>query len=49
MAVIPRARLADVLTAVDAVAKKEAEMRARLGRGETLADILNLRPLIDPA
>ena len=49
VAVIPRARLADVLTAVDAVAKKEAEMRARLERGETLADILNLRPLIDPA
>jgi len=49
VAVIPRARLADIMTAVDTVAKKEAEMRARMERGESLADILGLRPLIYPA
>ena len=49
VAVIPRARLDDVLLALDAVAKKEADMRARLQRGEVLADILNLRTLIYPA
>lgn len=48
VAVVPRARLAEVLGAVDAVAKKEAEMRARMQRGETLADILGLRALIYP-
>ena len=49
VSVIPRARLDDVLLALDAVAKKEADMRARLQRGEVLADILNLRTLIYPA
>jgi len=49
VAVVPRARLAQVLGAVDAVAKKEAEMRARMQRGEALADILGLRALIYPA
>ncbi|HYM70061.1 MAG TPA: RraA family protein, partial [bacterium] len=48
VAVIPRARLAQVLGAVDAVAKKEAEMRARMQRGEVLADILGMRALIYP-
>ena len=49
VSVIPRARLDDVLLALDAVAKKEADIRARLQRGEVLADILNLRTLIYPA
>jgi 4-hydroxy-4-methyl-2-oxoglutarate aldolase len=48
VAVIPRARLAEVLAAVDVVAKKEAEMRARMQRGEALADILGMRALIYP-
>jgi len=48
VAVIPRARLTQVLAALDVVAKKEAEMRARMQRGETLADILGMRALIYP-
>jgi len=48
VAVIPRARLAEVLAAVDVVAKKEAEMRAGMQRGEVLADILGMRAIIYP-
>lgn len=49
VAVIPRSRLSEVLRSVDAVAAKEADMRARMRRGEVLADIINMRALIYPA
>jgi regulator of RNase E activity RraA len=46
--VVPRARLADVVAAVKAVAAKEADIRARMERGEHIADILGMRGLIYP-
>jgi regulator of RNase E activity RraA len=48
VAVVPRARLADVVAAVQGVARKEAEIRARMNGGERLADILGMRGLIYP-
>ncbi|MDR7419892.1 MAG: RraA family protein [Armatimonadota bacterium] len=48
VAVIPRARLTEVLQAVAAVEQKEADIRRRMDQGERLADILGMRALIDP-
>jgi len=46
--VIPRARLADVVAAVQAVERKEADLRTRMARGEGLADMLGMTPIIYP-
>lgn len=46
--VIPRGRLADVTEAVQAVARKEADIRARIQSGERIADILGMTGLIYP-
>jgi regulator of RNase E activity RraA len=48
VAVIPRAHLAEVVAAVQAVAKKEADIRQRMQRGERIADILSMTALIYP-
>jgi 4-hydroxy-4-methyl-2-oxoglutarate aldolase len=46
--VVPRVRLAAVVAAVQAVERKEADLRARLGRGEGLAEMLGMMPIIYP-
>jgi 4-hydroxy-4-methyl-2-oxoglutarate aldolase len=48
VAVIPRARLAEVVAAVQAVERKEADLRARMGRGEGLAEMLGMTGIIYP-
>jgi len=48
VAVVPRANLAEVVAAVGAVGKKEAEIRARMAKGERVADIIAMRSLIYP-
>jgi 4-hydroxy-4-methyl-2-oxoglutarate aldolase len=48
VAVIPRAQLAEAVAAVQAVAKKEAEIRSRMQRGERVADIIGMTALIYP-
>lgn len=46
--VVPRARLAVVAAAVQAIEQKEADLRARMGRGEALAEMIGMLPLIYP-
>jgi 4-hydroxy-4-methyl-2-oxoglutarate aldolase len=46
--VVPRARLAGVVAAVQAVERKEADLRARMGRGEGLAEMLGMTAIIYP-
>lgn len=46
--VVPRPRLQDVMAAVQSVARKEADIRDRIARGERLADILGMTSLIYP-
>ncbi len=46
--VIPRSTLAVAVDAVRAVGKKEADLRARMGQGERIADILGMRGVIYP-
>ncbi len=46
--VVPRLRLAEVVAAVQAVGRKEADLRARMQRGERLAEILGMTALIYP-
>ncbi|HEV2284004.1 MAG TPA: RraA family protein [bacterium] len=46
--VVPRARLAAVVAAVQAIEKKEADLRARMGRGEGLAEMIGMLPIIYP-
>lgn len=46
--VVPRADLADVVAAVQEVERKEADFRARMGRGERLADMLAMKAIIYP-
>lgn len=46
--IVPRAQLAAVLDAVGAVARKEADIRARIARGERIADILGMTAVIYP-
>lgn len=48
VAVIPREHLTQALAAVEAVAKKEADIRQRMLRGERLADILGMSAAIYP-
>ncbi len=48
VAIIPRAQLADVVMAVRAVAKKEAELRTRMQQGERVADIIGMTSVIYP-
>jgi 4-hydroxy-4-methyl-2-oxoglutarate aldolase len=48
IAVIPRANLADVVAAVRGVSKKEADIRARMAKGERVADIIAMRAQIYP-
>ena len=46
--VVPRARLAAVVAAVRAIEQKEADLRARMGRGEGLAEMIGMLPIIYP-
>jgi regulator of RNase E activity RraA len=46
--VVPRARLAAVVAAVQAVERKEADLRVRMGRGEGLAEMIGMLPIIYP-
>jgi RraA family protein len=46
--VVPRARLAVVVAAAQAVEKKEADLRARMSRGEGLAEMLGMTAIIYP-
>ena len=46
--VVPRARLAAVVAAVQAIEKKEADLRTRMGRGEGLAEMIGMMPIIYP-
>ncbi|HLY22875.1 MAG TPA: RraA family protein [bacterium] len=46
--VVPRARLAAAVAAVQAIEKKEADLRARMGRGEGLAEMIGMLPIIYP-
>jgi 4-hydroxy-4-methyl-2-oxoglutarate aldolase len=46
--VVPRARLAAVVAAVQAIEKKEADLRTRMGRGEGLAEMLGMTAIIYP-
>lgn len=46
--VVPRARLAAVVAAVQAVERKEADLRGRMGRGEGLAEMIGMLPIIYP-
>jgi 4-hydroxy-4-methyl-2-oxoglutarate aldolase len=46
--VVPRSRLAGVVAAVQAVERKEADLRARMARGEGLAEMLGMTALIYP-
>jgi 4-hydroxy-4-methyl-2-oxoglutarate aldolase len=46
--VVPAARLTAVAAAVQAVERKEADLRARMGRGEGLAEMLGMLPIIYP-
>lgn len=48
VAVITRSALAEVVEAVRAVGKKEADIRSRMARGERVADIIGMRSLIYP-
>jgi regulator of RNase E activity RraA len=48
VAVIPRANLVEVVTGVQAVSKKEADIRVRMAKGERVADIIAMRGLIYP-
>lgn len=47
--VVARERLAEALEAARAVGRKEADIRAGLQRGERIADILGMTPLIYPS
>jgi regulator of RNase E activity RraA len=46
--VVPRARLVDIVAAVQAIERKEADLRARMGRGERLAEMLGMTAIIYP-
>ncbi len=48
VAVIPRGNLAEVVIGVQAVSRKEADIRARMAKGERVADIIAMRGLIYP-
>ncbi len=45
---VPRARLADIVAAVQAIERKEADLRARMGGGERLAEMLGMTAIIYP-
>jgi 4-hydroxy-4-methyl-2-oxoglutarate aldolase len=46
--VVPRARLAAIVATVQAIEKKETDLRTRMGRGERLAEMLGMMPIIYP-
>jgi 4-hydroxy-4-methyl-2-oxoglutarate aldolase len=48
IAVVPRANLAEVVAGVHAVRQKEDAIRARMAKGERVADIIAMRALIYP-